>query len=110
MSWTETHRFYDALHTIEADLDDGDDGVVAWRPEYGEIFGEPARLALVLRTRWDTMVDAQVERYYADDGRPSDELLSLAANHRGLLRAVARSDRSGWHAALLADVDLASVA
>ena len=110
MSWSDTPRFYDTLRAIEHGLDESRDGLVDWRPEYAVVFGDAHRLALVLRTRWDTMVDAQVERYYDSAGRPSAELRALAAAHPGLLRAVARSDRSGWHADLLASVELVPVA
>ena len=90
MTWSETHRYYDALSEIEADLDRTGDGLLPWRAEYAAIFGDPAGLLLALRHRWDVLVQAQVEQPRDPSGRFSKELLTLAALHPGLMAALAR--------------------
>ncbi|HZZ98209.1 MAG TPA: hypothetical protein VFE19_14395 [Jatrophihabitantaceae bacterium] len=91
MSWTETHRYYGALRAIEAELDRRGDGIIVWHRDYADIFGSPDKLRLALRTRWATMVDAQIEVPFDAAGRPSPALCEVAAAHRGLLLALMRN-------------------
>lgn len=94
MGWPETHRYYAALHAVEEELDRTDDDVLPWRAEYAEIFGDRHGLLLALSRRWQVLVQAQVERPYEEDGRPSAELRALADAHPGLVKAIERSDRA----------------
>ena len=52
-----------------------------------------------LRSRWETLVQAQVERAHDLDGGPSAALLALALEHRGLVRAVSRGVPAILHSA-----------
>jgi hypothetical protein len=45
---------------------------------------------LALRTRWLTLVQAQVEDIATADGGPSGVVRALAAGHPGLVRALRR--------------------
>jgi hypothetical protein len=87
MGWSETHRYYAALRTIEAELDDTMDGTVPWREEYAAIFGSPANLLASLRTRWARLVQAQV-----DGDTWSTKVDELARAHPGLVRVLLRAD------------------
>jgi hypothetical protein len=91
MGWTETHRYYGVLRAVEAELDRRGDGVIVWHRDYADVFGSPQALRLALRTRWATMVEAQVEVPRDAEGRPSPALRALADAHRGLLLALVRS-------------------
>ncbi|HEY4458509.1 MAG TPA: hypothetical protein VGN81_29625 [Pseudonocardiaceae bacterium] len=90
MGWPETHRYYAALRTVEEELDRTGDGLLPWRAEYAEIFGDRHGLLLALSRRWQVLVQAQVERLYDEDGRPSAELRDLTDAHPGLVRAIER--------------------
>jgi hypothetical protein len=96
MSWQEAHRYNRALRTVEADLAWLPDVESVWRPEYREIFGSPERLLLALRSRWETMVHAQIGDDLTVDGRHSDEMLALAAGRPALVRALARAGAIHW--------------
>ena len=68
MSWTETHRRWQALQEIEstanARLADGhlvDE--LPWNPEYAEIFGDRDSLAAALRYRLKVTRDAQLDTH-----------------------------------------------
>lgn len=108
MSWTETHRYYQALRVVEAELDRSADGLPAWRPEYCPVFGSPAGLRLALSRRWLMLVEVQVDTVYSD-GRPSRQLRDLAAAHHGLLLAVVRDDPR-WLGLVVRDDALVSAA
>jgi hypothetical protein len=96
MSWQDAHRYNAALRAVETELNWTADGRPVWRPEYAEIFGTPQRLLLALRSRWETMVHAQIGDDLVADGRHSDEMLALAAAHPGLLGALARAHAIDW--------------
>ncbi|WP_028922065.1 hypothetical protein [Pseudonocardia acaciae] len=88
MSWRETHLYYAALREVEQELDGAVGGVLPWRAEYAEIFGDRHGLLLALWRRWEVMVQAKVERPYDPGGRATAPLRELAAAHPGLVRAI----------------------
>lgn len=93
MSWQQTHRYYAALREVEQELDRTIGGVLPWRAEYAEIFGDRHGLLLALWRRWEVMVQAKVERPYDPAGRATTRLRELAGAHPGLVRAIrARAD------------------
>jgi hypothetical protein len=86
MGWPETHRYYAALRTVEEELNHTGDGVLPWRAEYAEIFGDRHGLLLALSRRWQVLVQAQVEQ------RPDEELRELADAHPGLVQTIERHE------------------
>jgi hypothetical protein len=91
MSWQDAHRYNQALRTVEAELNRTADSDIIWRPEFAEIFGSPDRLLLALRSRWETLRQAQVEDIATADGGPAGVERALALAHPGLVRAVSRA-------------------
>lgn len=98
MSWEATHRRMDALREVEAELERNRDGVLPWRPEYKEIFGDAATLLAALRNRWAIMLAAQVEQIWDTSGKPSAAARTLAEQHQGLLKAITRPVASAVNA------------
>jgi hypothetical protein len=62
MSWTETHRRWQALQEIEALASAGCDEL-PWNTEYAEIFGDRDELAAALRYRLKLTRDAQLDTH-----------------------------------------------
>jgi len=60
MTWEETHRRYEILETVEAELHRDPDHF-PWRPEYGALFAGPGGLVAALRHRWNLRLQAQVD-------------------------------------------------
>lgn len=110
MSWDEAHRYYEALRAAECDLDGSADGILVWRPAYAEVFGSPDRLLLALRTRWENMMRAQIDRIWEVDGSPTKRMRELAEEHPGLVRTMARLALGEKEHAMQADISLAGVA
>jgi hypothetical protein len=94
MTWSEVHRYYAALRRAESDLD-RTDGELIWRAEYRDVFASPEQLLLALRSYWITMVRAQVEWDSAGNWRRMTTEHRLAAEHPGLVRALARHGAAG---------------
>ena len=110
MSWTDAHRYYESLRKAEDDLDRSADGVLVWRPAYAEVFGSPDRLLLALRSRWENMMRAQIERIWEVDGSPTKRMRELAEEHPGLVRAMARLALNDKEHEMQVDVSLAGAA
>lgn len=66
MSWTETHRRWQALQEIEA-LANAGATELPWNETYAEIFGDRDALAQALRYRWNLTRDAQLDTHLAED-------------------------------------------
>lgn len=92
MTWTETHRRWQALRRVEEQLQDGAD--VPWDEEYAEIFGDREGLVAALRYRWElartTQSDPTLRRPVRDE-----QLRRLAVRSRGVLRVLAEHDGPG---------------
>jgi hypothetical protein len=91
MSWNDVHRYYEALHRAEDDLNRTGDGRITWHDDYEEVFGTPQRLAAALRSYWNNLVRAQIECSDPQNWRRIMDLNRLAAAHPGLATAVARA-------------------
>lgn len=98
MSWESTHRYYQALREVEAELDRrnaiDNRADLPWRAEYAQIFGDRDGLLLALRRRWQLLVQAQVEQPYDPSGVPTAALLAVAARHRGLITALRQANET----------------
>ena len=96
MTWDETRRRQAVLREVERVADADPTGRLPWDSETAETYGEPARLLLALRHRWDVMVQCQLDPELGADvvARNGDR---LRTDHPGLVRILRRypSDRSG---------------
>ena len=110
MSWMDANRYYQALRTAERDLDASPDGILVWRPHYADLFGSPDRLLLALRSRWENMMRAQIDRIWEVDGAPTKRMRELAEEHPGLVRAMARLALNEREHSMQPDVSLAGAA
>jgi hypothetical protein len=112
MTWRQAHLYYEALLAVVADVERTADGTLPWRPEFAEVFGDPAGLVLALRRRWQLMVQAQVEVPYDPSGQPSAALRTLAEHNRGMLAVLRRHGQepylTGPHAVVLGAVPATS--
>lgn len=106
MSWNDSHRYYQALRTVEAELDRTADGRLPWSAEYEAVFGTREQLLAALHTRWLRMLHAQVELGWDCFGQLTPEYRTLVARHAGLLRALTAHgiDAFGTHGGILQDV------
>lgn len=98
MTWTETHRRWQALQQIEAEanaaLERGQDlEALPWTPEYAEIFGDRDTLAAVLRHRWEQARRAQLDSHLPESVL-EEQWCRLHARHAGVLRLLERYDGS----------------
>ena len=88
MTWTETHERFRIIRDVVRAAEADPSGVLAWREEYAEYFGNREGLVNALRSRWQHTCEAQL------DSDMSEEELQEA--HRKLLRT---------HAAVLRVLD-----
>ena len=88
MSWTQTHRRWQALQEIEALASAGCTDL-PWNAEYAEIFGDRDSLAALLRYRvrlsQDTQLDTHLPESVLDEQRRR-----LEERQAGVLRMVRR--------------------
>jgi len=87
MSWTETHRRWQALQEIEALANAGCDEL-PWNETYAEIFGDRDALAEALRYRWNLTRAAQLDTHLTEDvlEQQHDRLVQRNAGVLRLLR------------------------
>jgi len=94
MTWTETHRRWQALREIEELLARDPEAALPWKDEYVELFGDRAGLLAALRYRWElaytTQQDPTLRRPQRDE-----QLRRLTERSRGVLRLLAREARKG---------------
>jgi hypothetical protein len=85
MSWTETHRRWQALQEIEvlANLSASDE--LPWTPEYADIFGDRDGLAAALRYRWEQTRRAQLDTHLPE-AVLEEQWCRLYTRHAGVLR------------------------
>ncbi len=84
MSWTETHRRWQALAEIEALANAGCDEL-PWNDEYAAIFGDRDELAAALRYRWELNRDAQLDTHLSERVL-EQQRQRLVARNEGVLR------------------------
>ena len=86
MSWTQTHRRWQALQEIEA-LANAGCTELPWNAEYADIFGDPESLIAVLRYRWRLTQSTQLDSHLAESVL-EEQRARLEARHAGVLRMV----------------------
>lgn len=92
MTWTETHRRWQALREIEA-LANASSAELPWNSEYAEIFGTPDDLVAALRYRWDLTRHAQLDTHLTEAAY-DEQRRRLVARNAGVL-ALLRSYDAG---------------
>lgn len=84
MTWSETHRRWQAMRQIEEHLAAGA-ADLPWTEEYAEIFGDRTGLLTALRYRWqlsrETQLDTHLPEHVLDEQRRR-----LDHRSRGLVR------------------------
>lgn len=93
MSWTETHRRWQALQEIDALVSAGCDEL-PWNSEYAEIFGDRDGLAATLRHRWNQTRQAQLDTHLPEDVL-EQQRDRLTARNAGVLRLLSSYASSG---------------
>ncbi len=87
MSWTETHRRWQALQEIEALANAGAE-TLPWNTEYAEIFGDRDTLAAALRYRWNLTREAQLDTHLGE-AVLEQQRTRLVKRSAGVLRLLA---------------------
>lgn len=90
MSWTETHRRWQALAEIEALASAGCEEL-PWNSEYAEIFGDRDTLAAALRYRLRLTRDAQLDTHLPEHVL-EEQRLRLVERNAGVLRLLRNHD------------------
>lgn len=90
MTWTETHRRWQALQEIETQANaalaaGGSLGKLPWTEEYAEIFGDRAALVVALRSRWEQARRAQLDSHLPERVL-EEQWCRLHTRHAGVLR------------------------
>lgn len=68
MGWTETHRRWQVLRDLEAELTrDPMLQELPWREEYADLFGDRETLMAMMRYRWKLTREAQLDSHLPED-------------------------------------------
>ncbi|HYG94805.1 MAG TPA: hypothetical protein VD859_14590 [Nocardioides sp.] len=94
MTWTETHRRWQAMREIEEQLARDPGAGLPWKKEYDDLFGDRTGLVAALRYRWELSYTTQQDPTLRKPVR-DDYLRRLAARSRGVLRLLDREDPTG---------------
>ena len=92
MTWTETHRRWQALQEIEARANTGLVTELPWNPEYAEIFGDRDTLVAALRHRWQQARRAQLDTHLPE-ATLEEQRCRLHERHAGVLRLLERYEQ-----------------
>jgi hypothetical protein len=92
MTWTETHRRWQALQEIEARANTGLVTELPWNPEYAEIFGDRDTLVAALRHRWQQARRAQLDTHLPE-ATLEEQWCRLHERHAGVLRLLERYEQ-----------------
>ncbi|WP_182378529.1 hypothetical protein [Nocardioides sp. WS12] len=87
MTWTETHRRWQALRSIEEQLATATNPELPWNDELALIFGDRAGLVAALRYRLRLTVNTQMDTHLPEHVLEEQRFL-LVARTRGLLRVL----------------------
>lgn len=94
MSWTETHRRWQALAEIEALVNASGTDELPWNQEYADIFGDRDGLVAALRYRWKLTRDAQLD-LNVPEAVLEEQYRRLQERNAGVLRVLAHYRRHG---------------
>lgn len=94
MTWSETHRRWQALRTIEEHLASSETAELPWHDDYAELFGDRSGLLTALRYRWQLTMDAQLDTHLSEAALEEQRRL-LARRARGVRRILAAEDLTG---------------
>lgn len=94
MTWTETHRRWQALAEIEALVNASDTDELPWNDEYADIFGDRDGLVAALRYRWNLTRDAQLDLNVPEPVL-QEQWHRLQQRHAGILRVLEHHRRYG---------------
>jgi hypothetical protein len=92
MTWTETHRRWQALQQIEARANAELVTELPWNAEYAEIFGDRDTLVAALKHRWQQTRRAQLDTHLPE-ATLEEQWCRLRARHVGVLRLVERYEQ-----------------
>lgn len=87
MTWTETHRRWQALRSIEEQLAVATNPELPWNDDLAQIFGDRAGLVAALRYRLRLTVNTQMDTHLPERVLEEQRHL-LAARTRGVLRVL----------------------
>ena len=94
MTWTETHRRWQALAEIEALVNASNNDELPWNDEYADIFGDRDGLVAALRYRWNLTRDAQLDLNVPEPVL-EEQWRRLELRHAAVLRVLEHHRRSG---------------
>lgn len=98
MSWTDTHRRWQALAEIEVLANAGCDEL-PWNTEYAAIFGDRDELAAALRYRWELNQSTQLDTHLSE-AVLEEQRRRLMTRSEGLLRLLENHERRTVHRTL----------
>ena len=94
MTWSETHRRWQAMRAIEEQLTTASEPELPWNDELALLFGDRAGLVAALRYRWqlsvDTQLDTHLPEHVLEENRRRLELRA-----RGVLRLLDTAPPTG---------------
>lgn len=67
MTWNDTHERTRIFHEVEAVAATDMTGAVPWRSEWSQYFNGPEGLVKALRSRWQHMLEAQLDARTGED-------------------------------------------
>lgn len=94
MTWSQTHRRWQALRAIEEHLASSEAAELPWHDDYAELFGDRTGLVAALRYRWQLAMDAQLDTHLPEAALEEQRRL-LARRARGVRRILAAEDLTG---------------
>ena len=87
MTWTETHRRWQALRAVEEQLWAAETPALPWNDELAAIFGDRDGLRAALRYRWRLAVSTQLDTHLPERVL-EEQRRRLAERARGVLRVL----------------------
>ncbi|WP_156391773.1 MULTISPECIES: hypothetical protein [unclassified Nocardioides] len=93
MTWTETHRRWQALRTIEEQLATATKPELPWNDELALVFGDRASLLAALRYRLRLAVNTQMDTHLPE-AVLEEQRAHLVARTQGVLRLLQAEDHA----------------